>query len=160
MLIVADSSALIALAICDGVSLLDQLFGEIRVPQAVFDEVTIEGKPAAATLRGYLADKVTASDMADFVIAAVGLGEGELEAMALYKRLHADYLLIDDRRARKIARLNQTKITGSQGVLLLAKHEGVVERVAPFLERLRASDIRVSEKLINRTLGLAEEGVE
>ncbi len=45
MLIVADSSVLIALAICDSLVLLDQLFDDIKVPQAVFDEVIIDGKP-------------------------------------------------------------------------------------------------------------------
>lgn len=35
MLIVADSSALVALAICDALHLLDALFDEIKVPQAV-----------------------------------------------------------------------------------------------------------------------------
>ncbi|RWX47992.1 hypothetical protein H206_05430 [Candidatus Electrothrix aarhusensis] len=34
MLIIADSSALVALALCDGLELLSRLFAEIRVPQA------------------------------------------------------------------------------------------------------------------------------
>ena len=46
MLIIADSSALVALAICDGLRLLDQLFEEIKVPQTVFNEVVVEGEPA------------------------------------------------------------------------------------------------------------------
>jgi len=157
MLIVADSSALVALAVCDGLIFLDRLFDAVKVPQAVFDEVSVEGKPAADILRAYLADKITTIDITDFVISVPGLGLGELEAMALYKRLHADYLLIDDRRARKVARLNHIKITGSQGILLLAKHERPIDRVTPFIARLRASDIRISEDLIQKMLRLAEE---
>ena len=45
MLIVADSSPLITLAICEGLFLLDGLFDEIAVPQAVYQEVVFEGKP-------------------------------------------------------------------------------------------------------------------
>ncbi len=119
--------------------------------------MTVEGKPAAETLRGYLSDKVRTIDIADFVIAAEELGQGELEAMALYKHLHADYLLVDDKRARKVARYNQIAITGSQGILLLAKHAGIIERVAPFIARLHASDIRISDRLIQRMLELAGE---
>ena len=137
--------------------LLDQLFEEVKVPQAVFDEVSVEGKPAAEILRTYLANKIAVIELEEFVIAAEGLGQGELEAMALYKHLHADYLLIDDKRARKVARLNHIQITGSQGIILLAKHESLIEHVAPFINKLRASDIRISENLIQRTLQLAGE---
>lgn len=60
--------------------------------------------------------------------------------MALYKTLQADYLLIDDKRVRKVARLNHISITGSQGILLLAKHKGLISEVKPFLDRLSVSE--------------------
>jgi predicted nucleic acid-binding protein len=41
MLIVADSSALIALAVCDGLDVLLQVYDDVRVPQAVYDEVAM-----------------------------------------------------------------------------------------------------------------------
>ena len=69
----------------------------------------------------------------------------------LCKTLHADYLLVDDKRARKVARLNQITITGSQGGLLFAKHEGLISQVKPFFNQLRASDIHISERLIQKT---------
>lgn len=157
MLIVADSSALVALAVCDGLPLLEQLFDTVKVPQTVFDEVTVEGKPAAEILRDYLVEKTISIDITDFVIASAGLGQGELEAMALYKSLHADYLLIDDKRARKVARFNHIEVTGSQGILLLAKHAGLIEYIDPFITKLGNSGIRISESLIERTLQLAGE---
>lgn len=64
-----------------------------------------------------------------------------MEAMLLYKALHADYLLLDDLRARKIARLNHIRITESHGILLPAKHAGIISEVRPFIERLRCSEI-------------------
>jgi len=157
MLIIADSSALVSLSVCDALHLLDVLFGEVKVPQAVFDEVTIENKPAAERLRGYLADKISPIDLNSFVVAADGLGRGELEAMALYKHLHADYLLIDDMRARKVAQLNGIQITGSLGVLLAAKHAGIISLLSPYLQQLRDSDIHISERLIQQALLLAQE---
>jgi predicted nucleic acid-binding protein len=45
MLIVADTSALLALASCDSLSFLDILFEEVRVPSAVFEECAVPGKP-------------------------------------------------------------------------------------------------------------------
>jgi uncharacterized protein len=157
MLIVADSSALVALALCGGLELLDRLFEDVRVPQAVYDEVVVEGKAAAQVLQVYLQGKVVAVLLDHVVITGAGLGLGEIEAMALYKSARADCLLIDDGRARKVARLNQISITGSQGILLLAKHRGFISSVQPYLERLQGTGIRISERLIQRTLALAEE---
>ncbi len=157
MLIIADRSALIALAVCDGLQLLDRLFGVIRVPAAVYEEVIVDDKPASDRLKIYIADKSVPVDITRFVIAAGGLGQGECEAMALYKMLNADYLLIDDQRARKIAILNQITITGSLGILLLAKHEGLISKIAPLLDRLRTIDIHFSEKLLFQALTLAGE---
>ncbi len=96
-------------------------------------------------------------DLTNVVITSGGLGQGEVEAMALYKMLRADYLLLDDSRARKVARLNHITITGSQGILLLAKHHGLISEVRPYLDLLQHSDIRISERLIQKTLQLAEE---
>lgn len=41
MLVIADTSALLALAACDGLVLLDTLFADVRVPRAVFAECTV-----------------------------------------------------------------------------------------------------------------------
>jgi predicted nucleic acid-binding protein len=157
MLIIADSSALVALALCDGLDFLDQLFDHIKVPQAVYDEVIVTGKPAAHTLQAYLQGKIVPVSLTNIIITGGGLGQGEMEAMALYKTLHADYLLVDDSRARKVARLNQIIITGSQGILLLAKRKGFISQVKPYLDRLRQTNIRINERLIQRTLKLANE---
>ncbi|CAK8718140.1 DUF3368 domain-containing protein [Candidatus Electrothrix aarhusensis] len=157
MLIIADSSALVALALCDGLELLSRLFAEIRVPQAVYDEVIVEGKPAAQMLQNYLEGKMVPVPLENMIITGAGLGRGEIEAMTLYKSMRADYLLIDDNRARKVARLNNVRITGSQGVLLLAMHNGLITHVRPYLEQLRATDIWISDRLIERTLALAGE---
>ncbi len=54
MILVADASALIALASCNSLSLLDKLFGEVLVPETVYTETTIADKPESLKLRGYL----------------------------------------------------------------------------------------------------------
>ncbi|MBK9498546.1 MAG: hypothetical protein IPO06_04020 [Leptospiraceae bacterium] len=52
----------------------------------------------------------------NFIIKEGTIEIGGLEAMTLYKQLMANWLLVDDRRARKIAEVNQIKIIGSLGV--------------------------------------------
>lgn len=157
MLVVADSSALVALATCEALDVVTRLYDEIRVPQAVYDEVVVPEKPQAAVLSLFLAGRVVKVDMNRWIVASGGLGQGELEAMALYKQLSADALLIDDRRARAVAEYNQIVCIGALGVLLLAKHQGVIQQVAPYVERLRSSSLHYGEALLVRVLSLAGE---
>jgi len=157
MLIVADTSALVALAACDALSLLDHFFQEVRVPATVLRECTVPGKPEAERLEEYLRERVIEVDLKDFVIAVAGLGQGELEAMALYKHLHADRLLVDDYRARKVARLNEIEVVGSLGILLRGKEGGLVPEIGPLLIAAQAAGIHYSEQLVDETLRLAGE---
>lgn len=95
--------------------------------------------------------------MSRWVITAGGLGNGETEAMALYKQLSADALLIDDRRARWIAEHNQIHCVGALGILLMAKQQGVIQMVTPYVEKLRHSPVHYGEKLLSKVLQLAHE---
>lgn len=49
MLVVADSSALIALALCDALKLIDQLFKELKVPQTALIISTISSSSITFT---------------------------------------------------------------------------------------------------------------
>lgn len=115
-------------------------------------------KAEAERLKDYLRDKVLAvADLSEFVIVAMGLGQGELEAMALYKRLHANLLLLDDSRARKIARLNDIEVIGSLGVLLLAKASNLLPAIKPSIDSIQAAGVYLSESLVAEALRLAGE---
>jgi predicted nucleic acid-binding protein len=157
MLVVADASALLALAACDQVPLLDALFGTVRVPPAVHAEVVVGGRPGAEPLRVYLEGKVALVDAAEYVVAVGGLGRGEVEAMALYRHLSADLLLLDDKRARRIADLNGMQTVGSLGVLLLAKCRSLVPELRPLVARMQDAGIHVSERLKEDVLRRAGE---
>lgn len=158
MLVVADSSALIALVACGALEVLGRLFAEVRVPPAVFAEVTVEGRFGAEPLRAYLAGKVTPVEPADLVIRAAGLGRGELEAMALYRRARADRLLVDDGRARRVAVANGLRVVGSAGVLVQAKQQRLVPEVRPLLDAIEAAGTHVGPRLRAEALRLAGEG--
>ena len=125
MIVIADSSALVALSVCDSLLLLDALFGEVKVPQAVYDEVCIPIKQNPKHCKPILQEKSVVSSTQINIEKSNGLGKGELAAIGLYKQLSADLLLIDDARARKVAYLNNLEVMGSLGVLLLAKKKWV-----------------------------------
>jgi len=157
MLIVADSSALIALATCNGLDVILQIYRDIKVPEAVYAETVAPEKPQSDLLGSFLSGRVIKVDTSRLVLAAGGLGHGELEAMALYKQLSADALLIDDHRARIIAEHNQINCIGALGLLLVAKQRGKIKAIAPYVQKLRQSSIYYGDVLLDRVMKLAGE---
>ncbi len=157
MLIIADSSALVALATCTALDILLTLYETVNVPQAVYDEVAVPDKPQGTALAVFLQGRVVSVDTQQFVLSASGLGQGEIEAMALYKLLAADVLLIDDRRARLVAEANQIQCIGALGVLLQAKRKGLVSEISSYIKALRASPLHYQEALLQKVLQLAGE---
>ena len=158
MIIIADSSALVSLSVCNSLSLLEPLFGEIYVPEAVYNEVSVEGKIASESLISFLENHVKSVSLEEFpVIKPEGLGYGELEAMALYSSLSADLLLIDDARAKKVAYLNGMEVMGSLGVLLMAKRKKLLPKIKPLLELLSLSDVYFGDSILKKVQVLAGE---
>ncbi len=158
MLIVADSYAIIALAACEGLELLEKLFKRIIVPPAVSQECVRQDKPFADLLESYLRTRVVpfkkgvqSMQFPDF------LGAGERKIMLLCHQENADLLLIDDNRARKIARFNQIEIIGSLGVLLLAKPEKLIESVSKYIDLLESSNLHFKKTLLENVKRQAGE---
>ena len=86
MILIADSSALVALSVCDSLTLLERLFKEVIVPEAVFLEVIKSDKPEARILEEFLRKKVRKVDMRTFIYLDGNADAGETEAMLLYKQ--------------------------------------------------------------------------
>lgn len=157
MILIADSSALIALASCKSLLLLDTLFHQVSIPQKVFDEIAVKGKQFSDELKNYLKDKIVQVDSDEFIISDDSLDAGELSAMVLYKKIKANLLLVDDKKGRKIARLNDIQIIGSLGVLLLAKSNQLITEIKPFISQMKEAEIHLSEDIVEFTLLVAKE---
>ena len=114
-------------------------------------------KPYAERLQLYLKGKIRNVSMQNYVYLDAYADAGETAAMLLYKEMQADYLLIDDKRGRKVAAINQINTIGSLCVLLLAKRAGLIPSIAPLLEQIGASPVFISKGLIQTVLELAGE---
>lgn len=157
MILIADSSALVALSICNSLDLLEQLFGAVYVPETVYLETTQPNKKEASKLKNFLQGKVRKVDMQGYVFLDAFADAGETEAMLLYKQISANKLLIDDQRGRKVAKINQINTIGSLGVLLVARERGLINEIFPLLKQIEQSDIYLSSQLITTVLELAGE---
>jgi hypothetical protein len=85
-------------------------------------------------------------------LARLGAGEAEAIALAARRRLT---LRIDDRAGREAAAARGVDVTGSAGVLLVARPRGLIAAVRPLSDDLVASGRRLDETLSSRVLTLA-----
>jgi len=155
MILIADSSALIALAVVNKLDLLEKLFGQVYVPRAVYNEVSHQRKGKSEKLANYCKDKVL--DIASDVNLNITLGLGESEAIILYKEKNANFLLCDDKKAKKFARNFGVNVIGSLGILLKAKEEKLISELTPLIERLKISQIFIDDKTCELVLRMAGE---
>ncbi len=86
------------------------------------------------------------------------MDKGESESIILYKELHADFLLIDDKKARKIAETLNVKCIGILGILATAKDKGIIEELKPIFESFLLNKRYYSINLLNAIL--LEKGEE
>mgnify|MGYP000143260070 CR=1 FL=1 len=85
------------------------------------------------------------------------IGAGEAEAIVFALEQQSAIILIDDLKARKFAKLKGLNIIGTMGILLKAKHDGLIKEIKPFVAELLMNDIRISRKIVDITLQAASE---
>lgn len=160
MKIVCDSTALIGLAKIGNLELLEKIFGEIFVPNAVFVEVVDRGKGRPGTKEVQDARwirKRTVKDNRTVEMLVAEMGRGEAEVLVLGKELNADWLILDDERARNSAQSAEFHIIGLGGILLLAKQLGFIPAVKPLLDQLESKNFRLSIRVRKEILKKANE---
>lgn len=152
MVVVSNSSPLIAFADIGQLNLLPAIFGSVLVPPAVATEIA----PSIQKLPDWL--QVQALRRAiPAVVVHRSLGVGEREALALAIETKADRVVLDDLPARRVARSLNLSVTGTVGVLLVAKRHGLIVSVRPHLDALLGKSFFVGSELYDEVLRLAEE---
>jgi len=146
--VVADASPLIALAGIGQLELLAELYGRIRIPGAVWREVTERGfdRPGAAAVRDAAwLDVVEVEPTEDLRSLLGSLGPGEAEALCLLSEAGAGLFVADDQRARRRAATLGIDTIGTLGVLIDAQRVGLIEDAETEFDALEAIGFYVSE---------------
>ncbi|MBX2967528.1 MAG: DUF3368 domain-containing protein [Cyclobacteriaceae bacterium] len=148
-ILIVDTSCLILLFKIGAFDILKNLYSEVLTTPQVFNEYNHT-----------LPDFVQVKEVNDtFLQQALeqNLGKGESSVIALGFTLPECSLVIDDRKARKAARSMGFTVTGTLGVLVKAKQEGIIGRIKPLLDKLLETDFRVSDEVITKILEIAGE---
>ena len=160
MIVVCDASPIIGLSSVGQLDLLRQLYQGIVIPEAVAREVAA-GWGRSGSEDVLRVDWIKIEKVGDSVLRRALDGEldsGEAEAIALAVEIKAEILLIDERRARKVAQRLGIAVVGVLGVLLEAKKKGLIPKVHPILDSLlEDAGFRIHPDLYQRILEAAGE---
>lgn len=158
--VIVNTSPLFYLHRLGCLNILEKLYGEIVIPGAVVDELN-EGKKVGEDvpeITNYKWIKVKDVTIPAFIKIISDLGQGEAEILALACEEKKPLVIIDDEIARKIAKLQGIKLTGTAGVLLKAKTNNYIPEIKPVLEKLREVGFYLSDRVIAEVLKISGEG--
>lgn len=158
--VIVNSTPLIVLCNANLLFILKELYGNITIPQAVFDEVTAKPDSACLQIKENLdwifVEKI--KDVADRKMYKAKLHAGEVDVMILAQESpQADLVIIDDNAAKKTAKYLGLTVTGTLGVLLKAKKSGIIFSVKDAINKLQANGFYIDSKIVKLVLNQAEE---
>jgi predicted nucleic acid-binding protein len=151
MIVVADSGPIHYLVLIGDVDVLLPLFSRVLIPDAVRSELTHTRTPPI--VRQWIANPPEWAEIRSIrhssELLLAKFGPGEHEAILLARQLSADYLLIDDARARSLAEAESVRTIRTIGILRSAARRGLID-LRSSIEKLMATNFRISSSFLNR----------
>jgi len=155
-LVISDTGPIFSLAIIDKLNILENLFDNVFIPTAVWEELTKNQSPEYyAKIVLFFQNRI--KEIKGFNELTFVMDYGESEAIVLYKDLYADYLLIDDKKARNIAENLGIQCIGTIGLLSNAREKGIISELRPLFEAFLKNKRYYSLDLLNSILRVHQE---
>ena len=156
--LVVNTGPLIALSACGNLDLLERLHSPVIVPAVVMTEFQRgpAGMVPGAILRpSWIHVRPNASPPPASLVHQLDPGEAAVISLALERSVAL--VAIDERRGRLVARAHGLRVVGSIGILLRAKRQGLVPALRPCIEKMRAAEVWLSDRLCSSALREAGE---
>lgn len=162
MIVISDVIPIIALIKIESLDILEKMYKKIIIPKAVYDELIInidyQNEIDIIQKCTFLETKIVEENLSVSLLQKqLKLDLDESEAIVLANSINANLIIIDERKARRIARDIGLNVTGTLGILVEAKRRGLIKELKPLLDKLIENDIRISKKLYKDILKLANE---
>ena len=157
--VIVNSTPLITLCKIKCLHLLQKRYGEVTIPEAVFQEVTKKND----SIKEMLLENASwikvhpITKVADKKMYRAKLHDGEVEVMILAQELNADLVIIDDGPARKTAEYLGLRLTGTIGVLIKSKQQGDIPAVMPLMNAMMKQGIYISRQLLQSVKEIVDE---
>lgn len=155
--VVANNTPLVAFWVLGRFDLLQQLFGTVLIPPAVQAEfLGTERILRERALEKAPWIKTVAIKDPRRPLAYTGLDKGEAEVLAFAEECGGT-VIMDERKGRRYAQRLGLPLTGTLGVLLLAKERGLITTVSSAIAQLQNAGLYLDAALVARVLELAGE---
>ena len=144
-IVIADSTCLIGLSKIGQLSILRQLFEKVFIPSAVFHEVVVLGAGRSGANEVKNAEWIEVQEVENQMAVQafkLTLGAGESEAIVLAQECGADFIILDDWKARQMALGVSLPVIGTVAVLTKATEKGIIKELQATLEDLHKAGFR------------------
>lgn len=151
---VANASPLILLGKAGFAHLLAELCDELIVPDAVVGEVAArpDGRSTIERMRATRSVRFEEDRPVRLEIQQWDLGPGESQVLEMAAQTRRARAVLDDREARRCAAALEVPVIGTLGVVLRARHQGVIPAARPVLEDVQRAGLYVSPELVAQAL--------
>ena len=158
--VIVNSTPLIALCHVNQLNILKELYGEVIIPRAVYDEISVKKDSVCKKIVDESLEWIHIQKIQNVMAKAMfksQLHDGEVEVMILAKEQNADVVIIDDQNAKKYAKYLELPVTGTLGILIKAKQVGYIPELKPLLDVMVQNGIYIKNSLIEHCLELVGE---
>jgi predicted nucleic acid-binding protein len=138
-IIISDTSCLILLEKIGALHFLHYLFGQVIITKEIAEEFSLE-------LPDWFKIEQPKNKIYQKILEA-SLDKGEASAIAFAIEQNDCLLIIDDLKGRKYAEQLGITITGTLGIIVLAKQNGLIISVKPLLEKIKTTNFRLNFEL-------------
>lgn len=147
--IISNTSCLIVLDNSNMLFILKDIYGEIYITEEVKEEF---GKELPEWIK-----VKTVSNKKLLKVLNNMLDIGEASTIALSLEMGNSLIILDDLKARKIAKNLDLKFTGTLGVVLKAKENNIIPSMKNAIKKLKNAGFRISDKIEKKMIQLSLE---
>jgi predicted nucleic acid-binding protein len=156
--VISNTTPILSLLKIRQLNLLKELYGCISIPSAVYYEIEA-GKDKnfyidISTVEWIKIENIQVNDSKSYFF---DLDDGEAEVLILAHEQHADLVILDEIMGRRYAQQMNLKLTGTLGILLKAKKNGLIDKISPLLNELIAKGSWLNPTLVAKIIEMAKE---
>lgn len=157
-IVVADAGPLISAARANRLDLVQEVYREIIIPNAVANEITAGGKEniGREIIEYDWIKSVKVANVKEVQFLRQRFGNGESEAIVLAQELNAT-IFADEGKVISECRKRNLPVTSTLRMLLEAKQKRIIQNVKVELDNYILNGFRLSEKLYEEVIILAKE---
>lgn len=148
-IVITDASCFILLDKIGELELLHKLYGTVITTPVIANEY------GNVIPDWFIIESAKNSSFQELLELQIDAGESSAIALAIEKTECT--IILDDLKARKIAKKLGLKITGTLGVIIKSKLNGIIPSIKPLIAKIKLTDFRISEELEKIALNEAEE---